>query len=328
MRAAVSDHYGAPDVVRVENVEQPQPKADELLVRVRASAVNRTDTAFRSGQPLFTRAVTGVAAPRWRVLGTEFSGHVVAIGASVADFRAGDPVFGINPWRFGTHAEYVCVPAAGPVAAKPDRLTFEEAGAVCDGGLLALLNLRDAHLAAGQHVAIYGASGSIGTAAVQLAKNLHATVTAVTSGANVDLVRGLGPDEVIDYEECDFTQNRDAYDVIIDAVGKLSFARCRPALKRGGRYVPTDGVTNMPFAVSKIPVGGRRTVMALPPRYRKDDVVFLKHLIDAGRYRPVIDRAYALDDIVAAHRYVDTGQKLGNVVIRIADEPPPGLASA
>lgn len=321
MRAAVSDHYGPPEVVHVEEVAQPQPRADELLIRVRAAALNRTDTAFRAGHPMFARAVTGLAKPRWRVLGTEFSGEVAATGGAVGEFRAGDAVFGINPWRFGTHAEYVCVPAAGPVAPKPDTLPFDDAAAVCDGGLLALINLRDAQLGAGQHVAIYGASGSIGSAAVQLARNLHANVTAVTSTANVALVRGLEPDEVIDYEQTDFTQNHDTYDVIFDAVGKLSFARCRAALTRGGRYIPTDGVTNMLFAVSHVPVGGRRTVMALPPRYRKVDVLFLKQLIDAGRYRPVIDRIYALDDIVEAHRYVDTGQKLGNVVIAIAAQP-------
>ena len=317
MRAAVCDHSGPPEVVHVEDVAQPQPKADEVLIRVRASTVNRTDTAFRSGQPAFARAVTGLTKPRWRVLGTEFSGDVAATGGSVTEFHAGDAVFGINPWRFGTHAEYVCVPAAGPIAPKPDALLFEDAAAVCDGGLLALMNLRDAQLGAGQHVAIYGASGSIGTAAVQLARNLHATVTAVTSTANVALVRGLEPDEVIDYEHSDFMQNRNTYDVIFDAVGKLSFGRCRAALKQGGRYVPTDGVTNMLLAVSHVPVGGRKAVMALPPRYRTMDVLFLKQLIDAGRYRPVIDRVYALDDIVEAHRYVDTGQKLGNVVISV-----------
>lgn len=318
MRAAVCDQYGPPEVVRVEDVAKPKPKADEVLIRVRAAALNRTDTAFRAGRPLVSRAVSGLTKPRWRVLGTEFSGDVAATGGSVAEFHAGDAVFGINPWRFGTHAEYVCMPAAGPVAPKPDALPFEDAAAVSDGGLLALMNLRDAQLGAGQHVAIYGASGSIGTAAVQLARNLHATVTAVTTTANVDLVRGLGPDEVIDYEQRDFTKNRDTYDVIFDAVGKLSFARCRAALKQGGRYVPTDGVTNMLFAMSHVPVRGRKAVMALPPRYRKVDVLFLKQLIEAGRYRPVIDRVYALDDIVEAHRYVDTGQKRGNVVISVA----------
>ena len=318
MRAAVCDHYGPPEVVHVEDIVQPQSKADEMLVRVRASTVNRTDTAFRAGQPVVSRAVSGLAKPRWRVLGTEFSGEVAAIGGSVTEFRTGDAVFGINAWRFGTHAEYVCVPAAGPVAHKPDALPFDDAAAVCDGGLLALMNLRDAQLGAGQHVAIYGASGSIGTAAVQIARNLHATVTAVTSAANVDLVRGLEPDEVIDYEQTDFTQNRNMYDVIFDAVGKLSFARCRGALKQGGRYVPTDGLTNMLLAVSHVPVNGRKAVMALPPRYRKVDVLFLTQLIEAGRYRPVIDRVYPLDDIVEAHRYVDTGRKRGNVVISIA----------
>lgn len=321
MRAAVSDHYGPPDIVRIEEIAQPRPRPNEVLIRVRASAVNRTDTAFRAGYPNFARAVTGLSKPRWRVLGTEFSGDVVEAGATATELRVGDAVFGINPWRFGTHAEYVCVPAAGPVAAKPDRLSFEHAGAVCDGGLIALMNLREAQLAAGEHVAIYGASGSIGTAAVQIARNLRATVTAVTSAANVDLVRGLEPDDVIDYEHTDFTRNRDAYDVIFDAVGKLSFARCRRSLKRGGRYIPTDGVQNMLLATSHVPIGGRRAVMALPPRYRKEDVLLLKQLIDAGRYRPVIDRVYPLDDIVEAHRYVDTGQKLGNVVISVAAQP-------
>ncbi|MBV8528209.1 MAG: NAD(P)-dependent alcohol dehydrogenase [Candidatus Dormibacteraeota bacterium] len=321
MRAAVVDQFGPPDVVHIEGIEPPDPKADELLIRVVHATLNRTDTGFRSGTPLLARPAMGVLRPRWRVLGTEFCGEVAGTGSAVTGFRNGDAVFGINPWRFGTHAEYVCVPAAGTVAPKPEALNNEEAAAVCDGGLLALMNLRDARLGAGQRVVVYGASGAIGSAGVQIAKNLRATVTAVTSTANVDLVRGLEPDEVIDYEQTDFTKNREAYDVIFDAVGKLSFARCRPALKPGGRHVPTDGVRNMLLAASHLAVGGRRAVMALPPRYRKQDVLFLKQLIDAGRFRPLIDRVYALDDIVAAHRYVDTGQKLGNVVISVAAPP-------
>ncbi|MGH7686505.1 MAG: NAD(P)-dependent alcohol dehydrogenase [Candidatus Dormibacteria bacterium] len=323
MKAAISERYGPPEVVHIGSVAIPPPHDGDLLIHVRAASVNRSDTAFRAGHPRLARAATGLRKPRWRILGTEFSGEVVATAHGATGFALGDPVYGINPWRFGAHATFIRVPARGTVAHKPERLTFEQAAAVCDGGLLALMNLRSAHVAAGQKVVIYGASGSIGTAGVQLAKEMGAHVVAVTAPEHAELVRSLGADEVIDYTSTDFTENHDAYDVIFDAVGKLTFARCSAALQRGGVFVPTDGARNMLLALSHAPVGGRRAVMVLPPRYRKEDVMYLSELINAGRYRPVIDRSYALDDIVEAHRYVDTGQKVGNVVIQVAAEPLP-----
>lgn len=328
MKAAVYDRYGSPEVVRIGSVPIPEAREGDLLVRVRATTVNRTDTAFRTGHPRFARAVTGLRKPRWRVLGTEFSGEVVATAHGATGFSLGDPVFGINPWRFGAHAGFIRVPAQGTVAHKPDRLTFDQSAAVCDGGLLALMNLRNARVAAGQDVVIYGASGSIGTAGVQLAKEMGARVIAVTTPIHAELARALGADEVIDYTTTDFTRTTDSYDVIFDAVGKLSFAHCRDALRRGGTYIPTDGARDMLRAVSHLPIGGRRVAMVLPPRYHNADVLYLAGLIDAGRYRPVIDRSYALDDIVEAHRYVDTGQKVGNVVIQVAAEPLPARVPA
>lgn len=318
MRAVVCDRYGPPDVLRVVDVERPTPREDEVLVKVHASTVTRTDCAFRQGVPYIGRFVTGLRRPKWRILGIELAGEVEAVGSAVTSFQPGDEVFGINPWRFGGHAEFVCVPESAPLAHKPAGMSFEEAAAVCDGVIMALMGLRPANPAKGRRFLVYGASGSIGTAAVQLAKHFEADVTAVCDTRNVETVRSLGADEVIDYTREDFTANGQKYDVIFDAVGKHAFRRCKGSLASGGVYVATDHLSNVFLALWTARFGDRKVLFPIPPRYDKADVLLLKQLIEEGRYRPVIDRSYPLDEVVEASRYVDTEQKTGNVVLLIA----------
>jgi NADPH:quinone reductase-like Zn-dependent oxidoreductase len=317
MRAVVHDKYGPPEVLRLEEVERPVPKEDEVLVKIHATTVNRTDCGWRSAKPFLTRYFTGLGRPKRRILGSELAGEVEAVGAAVTEFEVGDHVFGLN--YFGAHAEFVCVPEDRPLALKPTGMTFEEAAAASDGAILALTALRKGDLRKGQKILIYGASGSIGTAAVQLAKHLEADVTAVCNTKNVELVRSLGADEVVDYLQEDFTKNGETYDVVFDAVGKHSFRRCRRSVKPGGFYVETDlgFMWHVPIlALATRRIGDKRVTLPTPD-YTKKDVLFLKELIEAGRYRPVIDRSYPLEQVVEATKYVETGQKTGNVVLTV-----------
>lgn len=331
VRAVVHGRYGPPEVQRVEEVEPPVPNDDEILVTIHATTVTRTDTGFRAGEPFFSRFVTGLRRPKRRIGGIEFAGEVAAVGATVTQFEAGDRVFGFsglfgsNAGRFGTHAELICLRETGPVAHKPDALSFEEAAAVSDGGVLALIFLRSADLQQGQKLLVYGASGSIGTAAVQVAKALGADVTGVCNTKNVEVVQRLGADKVIDYTHEDFIKSGETYDIIFDAVGKQSFRRCKDSLRPGGRYAATDGLRNIVLAQWTARFGDKRVVFPIPPRYTKKDVLHLKELIEAGKYRPVIDRVYPLEQIVDATKYVETQQKTGNVVLTVSrDRRPAG----
>lgn len=318
MRAVVWDRYGPPEVLRIEDVPRPAPEPDEVLIRVHAATVNRTDAELRAGQPVAARIVSGFPRPRraWRVLGTEVAGVVVAKGSQVSGFAIGDEVFGVNAYRFGTHAEFVCVREGAAIAHKPGGASFDEAAAVCDGALLALGCLRHANLAEGRSILIYGASGSIGTAAVQLARYFGAEVTAVCPVATSELVRSLGADHVIDFTREDFTKNGQAYDTVFDAVGKVSFPRCKGSLKPGGKYLATDHLSNLALALWTR-LSDRQVVFPVPPRYTKQDVLFLKQLMETGQYRAVIDRRYPLEQVREATRYVGTGQKIGNVVLTV-----------
>ena len=314
MRAVVHDRYGPPDVLRVEDVERPVPKENEVLVKIHATTVNRSDCGLRSAEYVITRFFTGLLRPKRRIVGSELAGEVEAVGAGISDFEVGDRVFGM---RSGANADFVCVRESGALAHMPANLTFEEAAAVCDGAVVALGFLRRADVRKGQKILIYGASGSIGTAGVQLAKYLGAHVTAVCNTKNVELVRSLGADEVIDYLQEDFTKNGETYAVVFDAVGKLSFRRCRGSLKRNGIYASTDGLENLFLALVTSRITDKKVVFPIP-RYTKKDVLFLRELIEAGKYRAVIDRTYPLEDVVEAHRYVDTQQKTGNVVLTVS----------
>jgi NADPH:quinone reductase-like Zn-dependent oxidoreductase len=317
MRAVVYDRYGPAEVLRIEDVERPVPGDDEVLVKVHATTVNRTDSGLRSAEFFISRFVTGLVRPKERILGMEFSGEVEAIGKDVTEFKVGDEVFGGK--GSGAHAEYVAIKESAPLTHKPANASFEEAAAVFDGASLALACLRQAGLLEGRSVLIYGASGSVGTAGVQLAKHFGAHVTAVCSTSSVDLVGSLGADDVIDYTQEDFTQNGKRYDVIFDAVGKTSFRKCRRSLKRGGTYVDTD-----PGFMFHIPllllatrwVGDKKVKMGIT-RYAKEDLILLRDLIGAGKYRAVIDRTYPFEDVIEATRYVETGHKTGNVVLKV-----------
>ena len=317
MKAVVYDRYGPPDVLRLEDVERPVPADDQLLVRVHATTVNRTDCGFRSAEFFVSRFFTGVLKPKQRVPGMEFAGVVEATGSAVTEFEIGDRVFGVT--GAGAHAEFACIRESSPVAHAPAGMSFEEAAAATDGASLALACLRKAGSLDGKSLLVYGASGSVGTAAVQLGKHFGAHVTAVCSTATVELVRSLGADEVIDYMRDDFTKNGKTYDVVFDAVGKHSFRRCRRSLKPGGTFTDTD-----PGFMWHVPmltlltrwIGDKKVALGIT-RYAKQDVELLKQLIEAGEYRPVVDRRYPLEDVVEAHRYVETGQKTGNVVLTV-----------
>ncbi len=315
MRAVVHDRYGPPGVLRLEEVKRPVAKDDEVLIRVRATTVTRSDCHYRSATPFVSRFMTGVRRPRHRILGIEMAGQVEAVGPEVREFAVGDRVFG-TPMR-GAYAEFVCMRTSGALALMPDGMSFEDAAAVCDGAILALNALRPVELGGGKRLLVYGASGSIGTAAVQLARHFGAHITAVCNTKNLELVRSLGADVVIDYLRDDFTKNGETYDVIFDAVGKRPFWRCRHSLTPGGTYIPSDGWGNMLLVLWPTRIGDKNVVLKLPPHYRKQDVHFIKELIEAGEYRAVIDRTYPLEDVVEASKYVETQQKTGNVVLTV-----------
>jgi NADPH:quinone reductase-like Zn-dependent oxidoreductase len=326
MRAVVYDRYGPPEVLHIAEVAKPIPQDDEVLIRIHATAVTRADCATREANQrsgllvtVISRLISGIRRPRQRILGTEVAGEVEAIGAAVTEFAVGDHVFGSSGFRFGAHAEFICLRQSVRIAHMPAGMRYEEAAAICDGGLNALWCLRLADLRAGQTILIYGASGAIGTAGVQLAKNsFGADVTAVCSTKNLELVRSLGADRAIDYTREDFTKNGQTYHVIFDAVGKHSYRRCRGSLMRGGKYLATDGLKNLLLAQWTARVGDKKVVFSIPPRYTQHDVLFLKQLIEAGKYRAVIDQIYPLEEVIEATRYVETEQKTGNVILTVS----------
>jgi NADPH:quinone reductase-like Zn-dependent oxidoreductase len=306
-------------VLRLEEVERPVPGDDQVLIRIHATTVTRTDTGLRSAELFISRFFTGLVRPKRKILGLELAGEVEAVGSAVTEFAVGDEVFGVI--GAGAHAEFAAVPQSAALTYKPAGMTFEEAAAVCDGAALALACLRKAGRLEGRTVLVYGASGSVGTAGVQLAKHFGAHVTAVCNTENLELVRSLGADEVVDYTQEDFTKNGKTYDVVFDAVGKHSFRRSRGSLKLGGSYLETDLGFMWhvpPLALLTKWVGDKKVKLGIT-HYTKEDVVFLKDLIEAGEYRAVIDRKYPLDDVVEATRYVETGQKTGNVVLIVSE---------
>jgi NADPH:quinone reductase-like Zn-dependent oxidoreductase len=327
MRAAVCTRYGPPEVVQVAEIGKPTPRDGDVLVRVHATTVNRTDSGVRSGEPIYSRLFYGLTRPRATVLGNEFAGEVEAVGPGVTSFEIGDRVFGFNAGlgghgEFGAHAEYLVMPAEGSLATMPSNLSYEQAAPGTEGGHYALGLIETARIRGGQDVLVYGATGAIGSAAVQLVKGLGARVTAVCDTKNVELVRSLGADRVVDYTAQDFTNDEQGYDVVLDAVGKSSFGRCKRLLKPRGSYLSTDGRPLLPFLLMAIftpLLGGRRVIFPQQSRSQRT-MRHVKELIVSGTYKPVVDRRYSLDEIVEAYRYVDTGRKIGNVVIGV--EPP------
>lgn len=309
MKAVVCPRYGPPDVLQLTEVPKPTPKNNEVLIRIHATTVHVGDTKIRSFRPglgffrdiLFwpvMRVMIGYTGPRKRILGMELAGEVEAVGSDVTRFRQGDPVFAATGLNFGAYAEYACLPEDGLIALKPANVSYEEAAPVPNGAMTALIILRKANIRGGQNVLIYGASGSVGTFAVQLARHFGATVTGVCSTGNVAMVRSLGADTVFDYTRDDFTRSGQQYDIIFDTVGKLAPSHGKQVLKENGVYLnvltASDGI-----------------------KFKPDDLAFVKELMEAGKLRAVIDRCYPLEAIVEAHRYVDQGHKKGNVVVTV-----------
>jgi NADPH:quinone reductase-like Zn-dependent oxidoreductase len=320
MKAIVYTKYGPPEVLQLKEVKRPTPQNNEVLIKIHATTVNRTDCGFRKPEYGFiVRLINGLFRPRKRILGSEFAGEIEAIGKGVTTFKPGDSVFGLSAGRFGTHAEYVCIPEEGSIAIKPANMSYEEAAAVCDGLMLAMTYIRKIDFQKSKEILINGASGSIGSACVQLAKYCGAKITAVCNTKNIELVRSLGAEKLIDYTKDDFTKDEQVYDVVIDAVGKSSYFRCKGLLKPGGVFFSTD----LGFLAQNIvlalwtPIFCSKNVKFPIPKNSKRDIVFFKELIEAGKYRAVIDRSYPLEQIVEATTYVETGQKTGNVVITI-----------
>jgi NADPH:quinone reductase-like Zn-dependent oxidoreductase len=320
MRAIACTAYGPPEVLQLREIDTPTPKESEIRIRVHAAVVGPSDCAFRKGDPFIVKLIYGLAKPKLAIQGVEFAGVVDATGGAVTQFRVGDQVFGVSTDSFGAHAEYLCLPEAKTVIAKPTTMSYAEAVAIGDGAPTALTFLRDvAKLQRGQRILINGASGAVGVYAVQLARYYGAEVTGVCSSANVELVRSLGADHVIDYTSEDFTRAGQTYDVIFDAVGKRSFSECRRALTAHGIYmttVPTLGIVAQMLWTSV--AGGRRAKFAAAGLMQnKENFAFLKELAEVGKLRAVIDRRYPLEQTAEAHRYVDTGRKKGNVVITL-----------
>jgi NADPH:quinone reductase-like Zn-dependent oxidoreductase len=322
MRAAVYERYGPPDVLALREVEKPIPKDNQVLIKIHATTVTSGDWRARSlnvpvGFGLLARLVFGVSRPRQPILGTELAGEIEAVGKDVRTFKVGDQVFAFSGAGMGCHAEYKCMPEHGAVALKPPNLTYDEAAALSFGGTTVLDFFRRGKLQSGERVLVNGASGGVGTAAVQLARHFDADVTGVCSSANVELVRSLGATHVIDYTREDFTQNGEAYDIIVDTVGTAPFSRSKDSLKEGGRLLLVLGGLPDMLQIPWVSLTSGKKVIAGPAAERADDLRFLAELAQAGTFRPVIDRRYPFEQIVEAHRYVDTGRKKGNVIITL-----------
>lgn len=320
MRAIVYTQYGPPEVLRLEQVPKPVPKENQVLIKVMASTVNRTDSGFRSAEYFISRLFSGLFRPRNKVLGCEYAGVVKEVGSAVSRYKVGDRVFGYDDYRFGGHAEYLVADEKGNMALLPGNFSFEEGAPLTEGAHYALCDLRAAKIRKGDKILVNGGTGAIGSAAVQLAKYFGATVTAVCHEQHLDLVRSIGADTVIAYNREDFTQLVEEFDIVFDAVGKSSFGRCKPLLKEKGIYMSTElgkRSENIFLAIASRFRKGKKVLFPIP-LIKREDVVFLKELAEAGKFKPLIDRKYPLEQVVEAYRYVETGQKIGNVVINLA----------
>jgi len=321
MKAAVYYNYGPPEVVTIKEIEKPIPKNNEVLIKVHAGTVNRTDSGFRSAEYFISRFWSGLFKPNANVLGNEFAGVIEEIGEQVTTFKKGDKVFGYNDKTCGGHGEYLTIAENDAVTFLPNNLNFYEAAAITEGAHYALNNIKASKIKSGQPVLVYGATGAIGSAAVQLLKHFGAIVTAVANTKNVALVKSLGADVVIDYQTQDFTKTETRFDFIFDAVGKSSFGQCKPLLTKKGIYISTElgkNGENIFFALFTPLFGGKKLLFPIPT-INKADVIFFKELVEKGEYKPVIDSYYPLDKIVDAYKYVETGQKTGNVIIKVIE---------
>ena len=317
MKAIVNTVYGSPEVLSLKEVEKPIPKDNEVLIKIRSSTINRTDCGFRKPEYLIVRLFSGLFKPKNTILGNELAGEVEAIGNAVTKFKIGDAVFGLSAWKFGTHAEYICIAETASIATKPTNMTFDEAAAVCDGMMLGMNMIRQIDFSTPKKILINGATGSIGTACVQLAKFYGAEITAVGNTKNLELLKSLGSDTVKDYTKEDFTTTTERFDFILDAVGKSSFFRSKKILKPKGVYISTElGFLsqNIFLAIFSPLFGGKRVKFPIPTDSQKDILLF-KEIIESGKYKAVIDRTYPFDQFLEATRYVESGEKTGNVVL-------------
>lgn len=320
MKAIVHTSYGPPEVASLQEVPKPIPKDNEILVKVYASTVNRTDAGFRSAEYFISRFWSGLFKPKVQTLGCEFAGVVEDTGKLVTMYRTGDKVFGFNDKTFGGHGEYLTIAEQAAVTLMPDGLSFTEAAPITEGAHYAMNTIKAAKVEKGQQVMVYGATGAIGSAAVQLLRHFGAIVTAVCNTKNVELVKSLGADTVIDYQTQDFTKTDMRFHFIFDAVGKSSFKQCKPLLTDKGVYISTElgkNGENVFYALVTPLFGGKRVLFPIPV-IDKDEVIFFKGLVERGEFRPVIDRQYTMEQIVEAYKYVESGQKTGNVVLVIS----------
>ena len=318
MKAVICTKYGSADVLKLKEVAKPVPKDNEILVKIYATTVGPSDVAFMKADPFIVRFFSGFFKPKIPIPGGVLAGEIEAVGPEVKHFKVGDQVFATTVLAQGCYAQYTCLPEAGAVAIKPANMSYAEAAGICDGGNTALTFLRDkAKLQSGQKVLINGASGSVGTFAVQLARYFGAEVTGVSSTTNMELVKSLGADKVIDYTKEDFAQNGETYDVIFDTVGKSSYSDCMRSLKKDGTYLQAVSAPGTEMRMRWTSMTSSKKLIGGGPPPKSEDLIFLKKLVEAGKLKPVIDRCYPLEQIVEAHRYVDKGHKKGNVVITV-----------
>jgi NADPH:quinone reductase-like Zn-dependent oxidoreductase len=317
MKAAVYTQYGQPEVLQVKEVEKPIPRNNEILLRVKATAVNSGDVRLRKADPFAVRFIFGLIKPKINILGSVFSGEVESVGKDVKNFKVGDFVFGHTDMSFGAYAEYKCVPEYGSLALKPANITHSEAAAIPFGGVTALHFIKKANIKPGQKVLIVGASGAVGSAAVQLAKSFGANVTGVCSTANIALVKSIGADKVIDYTQEDFTKNGETYDVIFDTVKTIPVFRSLKSLNKNGIMIlSAAGMQEMLQGLWISMTSNKKTLTGVIS-HKAADIIFLKALIEAGKFKPVIDKTYPLEQIAEAHAYVEKGHKKGNIIINI-----------
>lgn len=319
MKAIIRKQYGPPKVLELVDLPKPTPEENEILIKVFASTVNRTDCGFMIATPFIVRFFSGLTAPKYKSLGCEFSGEVEAIGSTVTTFNVGDRVFGFDDTKFGGHAEYLIKNENDPIAITPNNIDKYDAAAIAEGSHYALCDILAAKVSAGQNVLVNGGTGAIGSAAIQLCKYYGASVTAVTDTANLEKVKALGADIVIDYTKQDFTKMSHSFDFVFDAVGKSSFNNCRPIMKKKGIYISTElgYKAQNPFLALITPLLGGKKLMFPIPTINKKDVEFLADLVAQGHFAPLIDRYYPLEQVPDAFRYVLTGQKIGNVIIKV-----------
>lgn len=320
MKAILYKKYGAPDVLEVCEVEKPEPKDNEVLIKIHGTTVTTADCMMRRGDTFLSRIILGFCKPKtkYQILGTEFSGEIESIGNKVTRFKQGDRVYGFRGFGTGCYAEYKCMSEKGSLAQMPDNISFEEAVSFVDGATTALFFLKDkANIQSGHKVLVNGASGSIGTFAIQLAKYFGAEVTGVCSSKNVELVKSLGADKVIDYTLNDFTNSSETYDIIFDTISKSSFAQCKNVLKENGKYVVTVMSLLRVFQSLWTRFIGNKKVIFSMSLNKTNALKFIKNLIEEGKLKSIIDRDYSLEQLSEAHKYVETGHKKGNVVIKV-----------